>query len=72
MTQTAFRLVLLCVAFSLSVGLERSDLYPFGLEVGDHVLVLGDESKDVIEFPSPFMFFRQLYHQAYVRIKCSR
>lgn len=68
MAQVVLKFVLFCATFTLTIGLERDDLYTFGLEVGDHMLVLGDESKDVIEFPSPFAFYDQLYHQAYVSL----
>ena len=69
MAQRILRFVLYCTTITLTIGLERSDLYTFGLEAGDSVLVLGDESKDVIQFPSPFMFYDQLYHRAYVSLR---
>ena len=68
MALTVLRFVLLFTAFTLSFGLERSDLYAFGPEAGDRELILGDESKDVIEFPSPFEFYDQQYNRAYVSL----
>lgn len=67
MTLAVHRLVLLWVIFSVSVGLDREDLYTYGNEVGDRILVVGDESKDLIEFPSRFGFYSRSYGRAYVR-----
>lgn len=67
MAQTVHGIVLLWATVSMSVGLNRIDLYRYGTEVGDHMLVLGDESKEVIEFPSPFQFYRRSFRRAYVR-----
>lgn len=67
MAPTVYGIVLLWAILSVSVGLNRIDLYRYGSEVGDHMLVPGDESKDVIEFPSPFQFYRRSFGRAYVR-----
>ena len=63
-----FPLFIILACFSVTNGLNRSGLYPYGPDVGDHELVAGDNSKDSVELPYNFVFYRQSYRTAFVSI----
>ena len=63
-------ILLFFTSISISIGLDRRDLYPYGPEVGDTELGAGEDTKEEVTLPYDFVFYRRSFQRAYVR-KCS-